>query len=335
MSLHLLNNGPYEAEILCHAGGRVVSYRKSDGVNMLNSDPGQWDRIPDSPERWLGRDFRAYNGHINWVGPQAAWWQHQKIDPELKKIRAVWPPDPWLIYGQNKVLEKSQNHIVLQGPDSPVSGIRVRKNISLGPDGRIRLEAEGQNIRSEPVSCDLWFNTRFPGDNRCFVPVSTDGLMNVENGGGQSEQPMPYVIKEGFFSFISQPPAADRKIRWSKAFITPRLPWMAVFNRSECMIIHFRIYNPSLVHSEQGMVEVYNGIPHNTQDALLEMEYHTPYQQLMPEDKISGWEEWELVPYSGSDDFESQLTALKDWEQRPLRDFAAPTQCDPSYSLNI
>ena len=43
-NLFILENGKIEVKVLSNAGGRVVSFRRLDGENILLSDPGLWGK---------------------------------------------------------------------------------------------------------------------------------------------------------------------------------------------------------------------------------------------------------------------------------------------------
>src|SRR5690606_9130758 len=115
-----------------------------------------------------------YLGHVLWIGPQSAWWLDQDVNPQRRAAKAPWPPDPWLAYGRNRILERSAHAVALEGVDSPVSGLRAsqRYRLSARAPAAMELEAAATNIRERPVRGDLWFNTRLPAASRVFVPVA-------------------------------------------------------------------------------------------------------------------------------------------------------------------
>ncbi len=124
----MLNNKNIEVGILTEAGGRIVILRKPGFKNILKSDSSLWI----DPEKHINKisafsDFIAFNGHITWVGPQSEWWTHQNLNIERNKLKADWPPDPYLIYGSNEIISRSDTSIIMVGLKSPVSGLRIFK----------------------------------------------------------------------------------------------------------------------------------------------------------------------------------------------------------------
>ena len=76
----ILSNDQVEVGVLPEVGGRVVLLRKPGLQNILKSDERLWvDAEKHKPEISAFSDFKAFNGHIVWLGPQSEWWIHQDI----------------------------------------------------------------------------------------------------------------------------------------------------------------------------------------------------------------------------------------------------------------
>jgi len=114
-----ISNGDVKAGILPDVGGRVVYLSLKGKENILTSDSTLWNESSAArPEIASTTPFKAYNGHIVWLGPQAGWWTQQNEDTAKRNRADVWPPDPYLIYGGYTVLSQSDSSLVMQGPES-------------------------------------------------------------------------------------------------------------------------------------------------------------------------------------------------------------------------
>lgn len=300
-----LTNNSVEVKIWPEAGGRVVWLGLKGIGNVLEFDSSIFEKpflkIPVTSEN---SDFMTLNGHIVWLGPQSTWWADQDLNEKRKKNNAPWPPDPYLTYGNYKVSGNLTNTVSLISPDSPITGIRLEKEILLTDSNVVIFNVKGTNIRNSPVSRDLWLNTRFNGWSRVYVPVADTAHLKVD---GKS---VPYEINKGYFTF--QPMSVTEEIGNSKAFIYPSRPFIAGFTETQLLIIEFEPHDRSLIHPEHALVEIYNHInPADTSDALLELEYHAPLRILQPGESMETHEQWTLYPYLGEKTDEARIAYLQ------------------------
>jgi len=113
-------------------GGVVALLRLAGKPNILKFDA---DVLKDPPRarRRFGPNhpWRAYNGHIVWLGPQSEWWAHQDASPKKRRERAVWPPDPYIDGGRYEVTGRSATEVAMRGPASEFSGVRLLKSVAI------------------------------------------------------------------------------------------------------------------------------------------------------------------------------------------------------------
>ena len=149
-NLIILSNKNIEVGILPEVGGRIVLLRKPGLRNILKSDTKLWQNPEkQKPEISAFSDFKAFNGHITWVGPQSEWWTHQTLNMKRNEEKADWPPDPYLIYGKNKILSRNDSSLKMVGPESPVSGVKIFKEISIKSSGAVTITSTAENILNE------------------------------------------------------------------------------------------------------------------------------------------------------------------------------------------
>lgn len=312
-SVVFIHNGNTEVGILPDVGGRIVVLRQIGHENLLKASPELWDEsaserpVPDAKRPLM----KSYYGQIVWVGPQSDWWIQQDENPKLRDENAQWPPDPFLIYGNHQIMSQTDSLIVMQGPDSPVSGLRLIKAIMIDPQGKVHFKVTGQNIRNESVKWDLWCNFRTSGLNQCYVPVAKASDVRVDNEQFQ-DKTIPYDILDGYFTFLPQVHAKGRKS--SKAFIQPKSGWIAGFQQDQLLIIRFEKIERSQIHPNQGHVEIYLDVGKDSA-SLMELEHHAVYHNLEPGETMSTEEIWEIIPYSGDETPEAQVMFLESLQE--------------------
>ncbi|MDO8344809.1 MAG: DUF4380 domain-containing protein [Cellvibrio sp.] len=293
-----LNNGTVTIEITPDIGGRVLSASLVDKPNFLHigaaveSDPNP-SVTPES-------NNIAYFGHETWVGPQSQWWVHQLLNPQRAAAKAVWPPDPFLILAKNTVQGKNAQQIILQSPNSPVSGVVMQKTFSLVEDkpNQIRLDVTAQNIRDSKIAWDIWFNTRVPHTTNVYVPVASMSDVRVEHFTDATYGPLEHNFSDGLFALENFSPSTHQG-RKGKVFIQPAQGWMAAFRDQQLLIIQFALQPKSAIHPEQGQIELYQEfLAASPEEGLLELEVHAPYRSLKPRETMLATEIWTILPYN-------------------------------------
>ncbi len=306
-----LKNDRVEIGIVPDLGGRIVLLRQPGRNNILKSDPTQWHDPQSRPEVSAFSDFKAFNGHIVWLSPQSEWWIKQDINRERRDSKALWPPDPYLIYGDFKITEQTDTSITLLGPESPVSGVQLTKKISFNSTGVVTFDAAAKNIRKQPLSWGLWLNTRFDGAARCYVQANANALLKlaVTTTDGKIK-PMPCEFIHGYFTF--RPPAAEDSLTKyvQKAFINPAETFIVGFSQGQAIQISFKYVPPAQIHSDQAPVEIYNTV--STEESLLELEIHGPYRTLLPGESMHLTETWRLFKYDGENTVDSQINFINE-----------------------
>ncbi len=308
-----LKRNEIKVGLLPDVGGRIVYLSTGGSANVLKSDPGLWNEPPgDRPKPSPDAEFKAYNGHIVWLGPQSEWWLHQDENPALKEQASPWPPDPYLIFGQFQIIGQTAHSIVLQSPGSPVTGMQLTKKVEIKENGEIYFEVTGKNTREEAVSWDLWLNTRIDGYQKCYVPIGEKGIVRMDAGQTAQKDTMPYKVVDGFFTFLPGLPSGDKILRVAKAFLYPTRPLIAAFTDDVLFTIRFDKHLMEEIHPEHALVEIYNAVTKADEDALLELEYHAPYKTLKPGESMKTHEVWKVFPYHGDGSEKDQLDFLKE-----------------------
>lgn len=317
--LLMLRNEHVEVGILAAVGGRVVLLRRPGGENVLFADPQQWTEPPERrPTVDAEAGFRAYNGHITWLGPQRDWWAHQTLNTGRRERRASWPPDPYIVCAPYEVVSASSSNVVLRGPESPVSGVRVGKRIDLGPTGSVRFEATITNLRQEPVAWGIWSNTRLPPEARVYVPILRGQRLRIETQVWDANEFLFFGATNGFFCSRILAGRAPRAA-WAKAGLWPETVTMVGFAAGEAFVKRM-LPGDGPVHRDHAPVEIYTDLQPDG-GGLVELEAHGPYTTLAPGESMSLLETWELIPYAGADTPEAHTRFL---ERLDVRRVAEP-----------
>ncbi len=181
--LILLKNFQIEIGIIPDLGGRIVLLRKPGMKNILKSDPTQWNDPLARPEVSAFSGFKAFNGHIVWLSPQSEWWIKLDINSERRDNKVIWPPDPYLIYGDYKIAEKTDTSITTIGTESPVIGVQLIKKVSTD-ETLLEMEIHGPYLTLQPVESmhltETWQLFKYDGEN---VPDSHIKFINEKLKG--------------------------------------------------------------------------------------------------------------------------------------------------------
>jgi len=304
-----IENANVKLGVLVEIGGTVGFLSKNGSENLLKCDSDLWDNS-QKPIVNAQADFMPYNGHTIWVGPQSDWWSQQSVNTERKNQKAVWPPDPYISYGEYKILHQTENSIKIQSPESPVSRIQIEKEFAINPDGSIFQQVRFYNFSSKPVNWDIWFNTRIDGFNKAYINAEEKNC-RVEHVLNQNSTDMPFKISDNIFYYEPVNPPAEFNERSSKTFIFPIKPSIFAFTKNFLLRIDFELHKQSEIHPEQGHIEIYNHTEHNNLNNLLELEYHAPYNTINPGEYTEAWQVWEIESYSGANTSNEHITYLK------------------------
>ena len=305
-----LDNGTVILEVTPQLGGRGLGFSLQGRDNLLKV--GEAVTAQPDPEVSATAGDIGYLGHDVWLGPQSQWWTRQHANPVRRDAEANWPPDPYLAFADTRIVEHTHERLVLEGIPSPVSGVQLRKTFSLSPkqSNTVLVHVQARNIRDTPIAWDLWFNTRVSPTTRVYVPVASKQDVRVESSAGAALGELLPRIRDGLFSFEHQPLPKGLSGRRGKVFLQPSAGWMAGFADDQLFIIRFTHRERSLIHPEQGQVELYLDETLDTSKGLLEMEVHAPYRTLQPDQTMEAEESWTVLPYDGADTDEAQVAFL-------------------------
>lgn len=290
-----IKGGGLKLGVSPEAGGRAVFFGFEDGPNVLKADESLLLKPPPEPEE-LDGEFPLL-GHEVWVGPQDAWWSQQSLHPKRLK-KGVGPLDPWLAAGRFKVVVRTESSVVLEGPASPVSGLKFKKSYELSPDGEARLAAEAKNVRDSSVAWGLWSNTRLTGSCRCFAPAAS-ARFRMSAPEPEKVQALGYEIVDGFFSFVMEKP--EGRTLQMKAFLNSPQGLLCAFGESFVFVKRFEASPASEVHQWQAPLEIFQRLSERPEENLLELEFHGPFKTLQPGDELSLRESWRLFKRSRSE----------------------------------
>ncbi|WP_416306001.1 DUF4380 domain-containing protein [Neptunicella sp. SCSIO 80796] len=300
-----LHNDQVELHITPAIGGRVVGFNLKGHENFLKvGTPFKQGIRPDvSPTT----DNIGYLGHIVWVGPQSQWWRKQQLNLQRYQNSAVWPPDPYLTFTDNKIVKHSPSEVVLEGAASPISGMQINKTFRLDPvnPNKVQLSATGVNISQQNHSWDLWFNTRVNIDTHVIVPVNRQQDIRLVSFENTHTGPINYRYSEQYLILDSSQFERQKPANQGKLYIRPKQGWMAGYRQGQLFIIQFPLLATELIHPEQAQVELYASYAQsNTEKGLIEMELHSPFRDLAPSDSIQFSSNWYLYEYPA--DFSQQ-----------------------------
>ncbi|MEM6822392.1 MAG: DUF4380 domain-containing protein [Verrucomicrobiota bacterium] len=320
--LLLLKNSQAIVGVLPQVGGRTVVYRRPWGKNMLLAIPEKWNtQTAQPPELSPTTGWHPYYGHTVWLGPQHEWWNHQMLNPKKKGHK--WPPEAWLVYGAYEILEKSDIHVVMRSPESPIYGMQLTKTIRLLPDGRVDHHVSAKNISSKTQSWGIWSNTRVPIRHQIYLPIDSETKVRAEfeNQNALERTMYPYRVTNGFFTLPKNLPLPNGQIsRSAKYYLTPPKQWVASIYGLDLFVKWAKTPKPFPIAPKQSSVEIYVGRylrpKLNQIESMIELEFHGPYETLEPGESTEYEEAWQLVDYQQQNIQGAETEFLKDWIPR-------------------
>lgn len=311
--LVILKNKNIEVGILHSLGGRVVRLNKPGFPNILKVDDEKIINYKKYvPAITPEADFVPFNGHITWVGPQKEWWSHQDVNPRLKAINSNWPPDPYLIYSENKIVEQGKDFIKLEGIHSPVSGITINKEIRIDSTGLVYVTSTMINSGKKDVGRDIWMLSRMSAYDRVYVPVEENAIAGLVHKTKAEKQATPYRIIDGFFTFDASFPKSPFTLQEQEVHLNPSQNYFVAFTDNQMFVIRLKKLSKDKIHPAQGQVELYSNITTDYSFCLLELEIHSEYKILKPGEQISLTEIWQVFEYNGKKDPEEHLKFIKE-----------------------
>lgn len=224
--------------------------------------------------------------------------------------KADWPPDPYLIYGANKIINKADTSIEMLGEKSPISNLQILKKIEIDSNGKILITSTAENISNKNVSWDLWMLTRFDVYSNVYVPIDKDGIQEFVKLENESIDVTPYKIENNYFTFIPSEPCKNKTEQVQEVHLYPNANYMVTFSEEQMLKIKFVKIGKEKIHANHGLVELYSYID-NKNNNLLELEVHSEYKTLEPGEKMSLTETWELKPYEGANNSKEQIKFIK------------------------
>ncbi len=286
-----LTHGQSRLEVTPQIGGRGLFWALENQPNLLLVGDAV-ARYP-FPEITLDSKYWGYLGNIVWLSPQSQWWKQQTLYADKSADGNAWPPDPYVVLGENTVTQMTPSEIIMSGAESPISGVKIVKRWAIEPavPGAIRLEASLENIRSETVKWGAWFNSRLRLSGQLYVPVMADDDVTFMAFPGHQFMPN-YTIVDGVLVMDT---AAINGITKGKFKIQPSKGWMAVHQGEQLWVFRFKPLPREAIHSEQGQVEWFiNADPQKPQYNLLEMELHGAYKSIAPQGVLKCAMVWQL-----------------------------------------
>ena len=304
-----LTNGTVLVGVEPALGARVVDLRVAGGDNLFDVDP----RLlrPPFPPPAVDTPFRPWNGRIVWSGPQASFWAQQDLKPEKKREKAAWPPDPFNETGRFEVAERTPTSVRLRGATSPVTGLALDHEFEITGLRRVRMRTTATNFREEPVSWDLWPNTRVRTNAFPYVPLDPQHTLRTDGPPSSDAAVGPYPT-ESRDGWLGMPPGHEPEggyeRLWAKAYVRPAQGLIACFAGKHLLLITAPVVPKERLHPEHALIEIYRAVGRGTD--ILELEMHGPYETLAPGASMSFEQVFEVLDYDGAAEGEAHRARL-------------------------
>jgi hypothetical protein len=290
-----IENQQIKAGILLNAGGRIIHFSCRGMENILKINESLLDTgIPYDSLQNFTNHYLPILGSSVWPSPMEEWWQKQNLDSTKLHSQSKWPPDPWLAYSRYKLIQHDSSSVIVEGPSSPVSGVAIRRKISLS-DNKLQLDIWFTNMRDSAISWGIWTNTRLNGQAKCYIPVKDEKNFRIGATEDSLYQPLRYKLEKGYFSFCD-PGELIKKFHTAKVYITPERPFMAAMDKNQFLIIEMDADEIPGVHPARSFIEIFNQRSEIEVEDLLELEHQSPYLEIRPGESIHTREIWRVYP---------------------------------------
>lgn len=280
------------------AGGRVMLLRRGDSGNVLYSEPALWAVEPPQPQP--SSEWRAFNGHMTWIAPQQQFWARQDLLPDRRDGAADWPPDPYIIFGRFRVLEMEAGRLLIEGQDSPVSGVRLRKEFLITADGGVIHRVWARNIAGREITLNLWSNTRVRGDWLGLARVEAKDMFMVQHRNWEplEKRMLNWDVIDGWFHFVPVPfvefPAGVVSIN-AKVMLNPREGIIVAVGPTAALVKRFALPGADNLYPGQGQVEIFQEVSTDSGKNVTELEFYGRYLTLAPEEETMIEERWDVL----------------------------------------
>ncbi len=226
-----------------------------------------------------------FYGSTLWPSPQSVW---------------NWPPPKALDILPYRTQKKSSEYIFTSEKDSTI-GLVFEKKIKLDKKGMVLITYKVHNKGKAPIKTALWEVTRVRG-GLTFFPVDmekpqTDSLSNLKS----------VKVKNDILWYRFDRDQVDNKAQ--KLFANGKEGWLAHIENGMCFIKIFDDVKKNEIPPQQGEIELYV----NDKATYIEIENHSSYVLLSPEDSYSYQIQWYYLPVPAHLDSHSTDPEFMKW----------------------
>lgn len=263
-----LTVGTYSLVVVPQIGGRIMEYSLG-GRNVMWENRAEYGKLYSIEKVW-----RNFGGYKTWNSPEDRWG---------------WPPDPILDAGPATIEIKQADGLPtlrIIGAPSLESGIVFTKDVTLSPDGRVRLVQRMHNISGAVQTYGVWDVTQVR--TPCFVafPVRKEskfpnGFKPMMKDSGKSKQ---WASEDGLCIVDC------RNTETGQIGADSPGPWMVWFKDNLAYVKLFGDVKDFSAYPDDGCsIELFTSKP---ELGYLEMEIMGPVVSLQPGGETSLPEDW-------------------------------------------
>jgi len=294
--LLLLKDKDIVLGVKAEIGGRVMLFRRTDGENILHSNPKHW-ALSDAeiPPARNTSEFKEFQGHIVWIGPINKWWKDQTGN--LQPPGPGFFPDPYLIYDRSSILEHTKSKLILEGNTSPLNGMKMTKEFNLIGNSKVQIKITVINKRNRPVTWNIWSNTRFNPAGKCWFEIGKRGNLRLDFSAWSplQERPLGYEISNGKCYFKRPDNELLKKYDYfGKLLFNNYLPIYATYGDN--LFIKTTTCKMSYGPAPEGTLplEIFQRYSSDSSKNIMELEYQSPTFTLQSDESYSFTETWQL-----------------------------------------
>lgn len=259
---YILTNEQVELIIVPEVG-RVMSYRLSDGENVIWENPELFGKsLPEKPpEKWFN-----FGGDKVWPGPQG----------EFKKVTGRdWPPDEFFD-GRKCSVEIVENGLKLTTQVSKYYGARLTREFLLSEKGsvvNIRQRMEKKNF--PVIRMTIWSVTQVKSPDSIYIPINHKSRFPRKyRFFDKNAEKIENIDTIDIFLKVTRNPKYSFKIG-----LDTRNGYLASVHKNTLFTQHFVFVDNKKYPDDGCSVEIYSNADPN---AYMEMEILSPLHEPVP-----------------------------------------------------
>ncbi len=286
--------------VVVPAVGRILSYRLTNGENVLNINEPNAGMVPPTGHKGIVQ----FGGVYTWLAPQAHW-----TDPSMDRLDAG-NPGYEVDFGPYEVTRTDSGELTMTSPVSPTYGLKVEKNLRLANNSaRLTFTVTLHNTGVQRVRWAVWNLSAVKPTGIAFFELP-HGEADLNFFGNPQVHTQAYSnITHIIDDHLAAVDFRDYRRPGAKLFVRVGSPYLAYRQPGSWFLRTFSADPSQIYTDQQSQIELWA----DAQAGVFELEVASPDYVILPGKRVSWTESMDIVPDAEklSDDPFHQVSKLK------------------------